>query len=363
MAPKNFATDIEDAIYQIAVQRAQAEGKRVEDILTGLMLGYARTGSTGGFVIYTVQRGDTLAKIARQFYNNAHQYPYLQQVNQLDSPSQIWVGQNLIIPVMAGVTPVTTVSTSATPVAPTPPAPAPVPIPSTPTPAPVPQPSTPQVDPCAAIPGESYGTLSIVGSPTDRPAAQHGDINLALRGYTPTTSHLGLIDMSGPTDRRAPQLAGLFADQRTPAISNVYRAYNWDWGRNARGSIITDFDVTVLGCKVDGGETIHVPSAGYSIGQGYAVLVLYADQERITLKYTGEDSVVSGYTVHIEGVCTEPNLLAIYNQMNGNGRRQLPALRAGQAFGRAREQEIRVAIRDTGRFMDPRVRKDWWSGR
>ncbi len=368
MAPKNFVTDIEEAIYQAAVRRAQAEGKSVEEVLTGLMLGYARTGSTGGFVIYTVQRGDTLAKIARQFYSNAHQYPFLQQVNQLDSPSQIWVGQNLVIPVMAGVTPVSAAPASTPipvtpPSTPTPPAPTPAPQPSTPAPAPVPRPSTPQIDPCAAIPGESYGTLSIVGSPTDRPAAQHGDINLALRGYAPTTSHLGLIDMSGPTDHRAPQLAGLFGHQRTPTISNVYRAYHWDWGRNARGGIITDFDVTVLGCKVDLGETIHIPSAGYSIGQGYAALVLYADQERITLKYTGEDSVVSGYTVHVEGVCTEPNLLALYNQMNSSGRRKLPALRAGQAFGRAREQEIRVAIRDTGRFMDPRVRKDWWSGR
>ena len=50
MAPKNFATDIEDAIYQSAVQHAQAEGKSVEDVLTGLMLGYARTGSTGSGV-------------------------------------------------------------------------------------------------------------------------------------------------------------------------------------------------------------------------------------------------------------------------------------------------------------------------
>jgi hypothetical protein len=374
MAPKNFATDIEDATIQAAVQRAQAEGKSVENVLAGLVLGYARTGSTGGFVVYTVQRGDTLAKIARQFYNDAHQYPFLQQVNQLDSPSQIWVGQNLVIPVMAGVTPVSgapaatpalVTPPSTTPTPPTPPVPAPVPQPSTPAPAPtaIPQPSTPQVDPCAAISGESYGTLSVVGSPTDRPAAQHGDINLALRGYVPTTSNLGLIDMSGPTDHRAPQLAGLFADERTPTVSNVYRAHHWDWGRNARGSVISDFDVTVMGCQVEVGETVHVPSAGYSIGQGYAVLVLYADQERITLKYTGEDSVVGGYTIHVEGVCTEPNLLALYNQMNGSGRRNLPALRAGQAFGRAREIEVRVAIRDTGRFMDPRVRKDWWSGR
>jgi hypothetical protein len=93
------------------------------------------------------------------------------------------------------------------------------------------------------------------------------------------------------------------------------------------------------------------------------VLVLYASQERITLKYTGEDTVATGYAIHVEGVCTEPRLLALYEEMNAAGRHRLPALRAGQAFGRARENEIRVCIRDTGRFMDPRVRKDWWAGR
>jgi hypothetical protein len=174
---------------------------------------------------------------------------------------------------------------------------------------------------------------------------------------------LGLIDMSGPTDNRAPQLAGLFADERTPAFSKVYRAHHWDWGSNSRGELVTDFDVTVAGFEVAPGETIHVPEAGYEIGQGKAVLVLYADTERITLKYTGEDSVVGGYTVHIDGICTEPSLRALYEEMNAAGRGQLPALRARQACGRARDTEIRVAIRDTGRFMDPRVRKDWWRGR
>ena len=48
---------------------------------------------------------------------------------------------------------------------------------------------------------------------------------------------------------------------------------------------------------------------------------------------------------------------------NGEGRRHLPALRAGQPFGRANGDEIQVAIRDTGKFMDPRTRKDWWHGR
>jgi hypothetical protein len=161
----------------------------------------------------------------------------------------------------------------------------------------------------------------------------------------------------------APQLPGLFADKRTPVFSNVYRVNQWDWGRNARGGPIGDFEVTLAGLVAKPGETVHVPPSGYSIGQGYAVLVLYADTQRITLKYTGEDSVVNGYAVHVEGVCVEPNLLALYERMNAAGRGQLPALRAGQALGRARENEIQVAVRDTGRFMDPRTRKDWWRGR
>jgi hypothetical protein len=205
--------------------------------------------------------------------------------------------------------------------------------------------------------------LPIAGAPTDRPADKHGDINLALRGYGRTESTLGLIDMAGPTDPRAPQLPGLFADKRTGVFTGVYRVNQWDWGRNARGGPVTDFNVTLAGLAVKPGETIHVPKAGYDIGQGYQVLVLYASRERITLKYTGEDSVVSGYTIHVEGVCTEPKLLVLYEQMNAAGRRQLPALRAGQAVGRARSAEIQVCVRDTGRFMDPRVRKDWWAGR
>jgi hypothetical protein len=190
---------------------------------------------------------------------------------------------------------------------------------------------------------------------------------LELRGFAPTAGKLSLIDMGGPTDNRAPQLAGLFADKRIPALSNIYRVHQWNWeplpSPGKRGNPITDFDVSLAGFETEVGETIHVPSAGYDIGDGCQVLVLYADSNRITLKYTREDSVVSGYAVHIEGVCIEPRLQSLYNQMNGAGRRQLPALRAGQPFGRARGYEIQVAIRDTGKFMDPRVRKDWWRGR
>ena len=217
-------------------------------------------------------------------------------------------------------------------------------------------------DPCAPIPGASYDVLSVLPPPTDRPAEELADLNLALRGYELTSAYKGLVNYSGGTDPNAPQLPGLFADDRTPAFSNVYRVHHWDWPTNSRGPAITDPAVTLAGFAVAPGETIHVPSSGYDIG-GYEVLVLYASAERITLKYTLNDNVVLGYTLHVENVCVEPTLLALYQAWNEQGREYLPALRAGQAFGRARSSEIGVAIRDTGAFMDPRSRKDWWQGR
>jgi len=218
-------------------------------------------------------------------------------------------------------------------------------------------------NPCVPIPGESYGSLTVNPPPTDRPAGEHADLNLALRGYAPTTAYLGLIDIGGGSDPNAPQLPGLFADNRTGAFNAVYRVYDWDWGCNCRDGLITNPEVTLAGLGVTPGETIHVPDSGYTIGSGYEVLVLYASPERITLKYTREDNVIKGYTLHVEGVCVEPNLLALYRSLNDAGRGRLPALRAGQAFGRARGGEVGVAIRDWGTFLDPRSRKDWWRGR
>jgi hypothetical protein len=215
---------------------------------------------------------------------------------------------------------------------------------------------------CQPIPGESYGDFPVNGDPTDPPAEEHPDLNLALRGYELTDAYKGLVDYSGGSDPNAPQLPGLFADNRTPTFSNVYQVYGWDWECNCRGPLITNPEVTLAGLAVTPGETIHVPGSGYSIG-GYEVLVLYATSDRITLKYTPDDHVIWGYTLHVENICVEPRLLALYQWWNDAGRDRLPALRAGQAFGRAHGSEIGVVIRDGGAFMDPRSRKDWWQGR
>ncbi len=215
---------------------------------------------------------------------------------------------------------------------------------------------------CRPIEGAVYGTYQIPNwTPPQRPAEEHGDLNLALRGYTLTTAYLGLIDMGGATDAKAPQLAGVFASPHAPQFTAVYRVYNWDWNCNCRDGLIDDWEVTLADLAATPGETVHMPDSGYEIGGGYEATVLYASDSRLTLKYTAEDNVVSGYTLHLENICVDPNLLSLYQSLDGAGRHSLPALRAGQAFGRVRNNgKIGLAIRDSGAFLDPRVRKDWW---
>ena len=145
---------------------------------------------------------------------------------------------------------------------------------------------------CAPIPGVQYGTLDVNGPPTDRPAELHADLNLALRGYEVTSAYLGLVAYGGTPDPKAPQLNTLFGDQRVPAFTTAYRVYEWNWSCNCRGPLATNYPVTLLGMGVAPGEVIRLPDSGYDIGSGYEALVLYATEERITLKYTRDDNVV-----------------------------------------------------------------------
>jgi hypothetical protein len=166
--------------------------------------------------------------------------------------------------------------------------------------------------------------------------------------------------MWGPADARAPQVSGLFAPRRFPVIAGVYQVYNWDFSSAQRTTPIANPGVTLAGLAVAPGEVIYLPVAGYNIGEGYNALVLYAAAGRLTLKYTREDNVVNGYTLHIENVCVEPQLLALYQSLNNGGRKRLPALRNGQPLGSATGTQILLGIQDAGAWMDPRSRKDWW---
>lgn len=216
--------------------------------------------------------------------------------------------------------------------------------------------------PCEPGGDSQYGVLG-AGGWDGRPAETQPDLNLSLRGYRLVNGLRQLVDYDGHADNGAPQLWGLFADRRTPVISHTYQVYDWDWGANHRGDPISDFDVTLAGLQVSPGEPIFTPDFGREIGEGYVALVLYASPVRVTIKYTAEDNVVDGYTLHLEGVCVNPGLVRVYNDRNNAGRGALPALRPGQPIGYAPGVEIGVAIRDRGAFLDPRSRKDWWVGR
>lgn len=219
----------------------------------------------------------------------------------------------------------------------------------------------PGPDPCEAIPGVQYHSISVPGPPTDRPPPAHGDLNLELRGWSAAGGVLGLVDIAGPTDLLAPKLDTFFPDDRVPAFLANYAVHHWDWGCNCRGGPIPEPEVTLVAFGTQQGEALELPDSGYRIGEDLQALVLYVADETITLKYTREDNVVFGYTIHVWGLCVEPSLRAFYERLDLAGRGELPALRGNQPFGRARGAEVLVTIRDTGTFMDPRSRKDWWS--
>ncbi len=236
-------------------------------------------------------------------------------------------------------------------------------------------PPAPPAPVCPITSTRRYGLIPVPGNPADHPDYLHGDLNLSLRGWEPVTGvSLGLVNYNGAGDSNAPNLKGIFADGRVPVFTAAYQVYNWDWGCGAdgcRGNLLNTWNTTLLGMQATPGEALRIPNRAPDIYQGnYRALVLYAEENRLTLVYVEEDTVANGYAVHFEDVCVDPNLLALYrSRVDANGWRidngsdphyQLPALNNGQTLGTAGGSEIKVAIRDRGAFMDPRSQKDWW---
>jgi hypothetical protein len=227
----------------------------------------------------------------------------------------------------------------------------------------------PETPVCPTASSAVFNVIPFEGPRADHPDYLHGDLNLNLRGYTPTTATLGLVDYSGGSDSGAPQLAGIFEPNRFPGISAVYRVNDWNWAcgmHGCPGPPLTNFPVTLAGLVIAPGEPIFIPERSANIWNDYKAMVLYAEEQQITFGYTRRDTVANGYAVHLENICVDPNLLALYRaqtdtagwHVTGN----LPALRNNQALGTALSGEIKVVIRDRGAFMDPRSRKDWWRG-
>jgi hypothetical protein len=232
---------------------------------------------------------------------------------------------------------------------------------------------------CPQTSGRSYGQGIMYQHDTDnpvRPAWNHADKNLDLRGYSQSGGASGLVDVGRDAGElfQPPQLKTLFSPARVPSIPAVYRVNNWNWAPSpapgTRGSPITNPTVTLIALQTSPGEALHTPIHGRDLGppagQGGA-MVIFADANSIAIHYTREDTASLGYTVHVDNICTDPNLLALYNALdNGNrytfpsGGYNLPGLTANQVFGTARNSSIYVAVVDSGGFLDPRSCKELW---
>jgi|GEM_PF-5089553 len=200
---------------------------------------------------------------------------------------------------------------------------------------------------------------------------QNPDKNIKVRGWEQIAGKLGLIDFEHDMehmDAGAPQLSTLVEGEAMPAIMSLYQVYEWDWINNRRDGLYppppdapADF-ATLVGFAA-AGKTILVPDSGYDIGGGYETLVLYADENSITLQYTLDDSVAGpGYTIHLINFQVDSQLLAYYNKLDQEGRKRLPALMSGMRIGQG-TGELIASIRDTGSFLDPRWSYDWWARR
>jgi hypothetical protein len=200
-----------------------------------------------------------------------------------------------------------------------------------------------------------YSLIPINGERDSRPAAEHGDLNLKLREPQPIQGELALVDIKDAgIDPNTPKLSGIFE----PKFVNLYTIHDWDWNCNCPGPLIEDPGVVLVGIDTTPGEPVFIPTIEQDIYEGkYYAVVLYASEDSLTFVYEREGTVATGYSVHYLGLYTDPNLLALYQESKGN---ELPGLTLDTPVGVAGDELI-VAIRDKGTFLDARSRKDWWN--
>lgn len=217
---------------------------------------------------------------------------------------------------------------------------------------------------CPTFSENQYALIPMEAVDVNHPDHLHGDLNLALRGFEAVDFPLELIDLGAGGDD-PPQMQGLFTDSRLPTLTQAYAVYDWDWGCGEHGCTKSEFvksaEVSAVSVATNMGETVSLPSNNTEIYAGnYIAAVLYAAPDQLTLAYTRDGSVAGGYSVHLLNFCVDPNLLRLYQAANEGGRVELPGLRNNDPVGVATDQDLIVAIRTRGRFLDPRSRGDWW---
>ena len=192
--------------------------------------------------------------------------------------------------------------------------------------------------------------------------ADDTDINLSARGKpvdVTGSETKSLIDVGGPTDPNAPQLSTLFGIPNTnPTITGLYQIKLNDGKTPIPKDESSNWGVTQIQLSTNG--DILAPKSGYDIGDGFNYTVLYASPTELTLKATKEDNAVYGYTLHFAELNVDPAILNAYVANEKDRNNTLVAIPCGIKLGTPLNSTFKVAVADTGTFIDPRVRKDWW---
>ncbi len=188
------------------------------------------------------------------------------------------------------------------------------------------------------------------------------DINIRERGWVENESFSKAIQPHpNAADPKAPQLSTLIGDAENHNPLFTYLGQVYAVNGKAQG-ILDSSNIQSPGIgkiQANGGATIYSPRQGYDIGGGFSYVVLYATNTDIVIHNTAEDSVASGYTLHILDINVDKKLLDLYNQNEANGRPQLVAIGCHIPLGTVAGSDVLFDIRDTGSHMPPTF-EDWW---
>ncbi|NLE43445.1 MAG: hypothetical protein GX620_01885 [Chloroflexi bacterium] len=198
-------------------------------------------------------------------------------------------------------------------------------------------------------------------------AATSPDLNLNVRGWNEVDESLSLVRYpyppDEPPDRSHPLFLSAVAGSDGLAFISTNQLNDWDWlGCNcAVPRPRSPYPVTLLGLRTTPGQPIHIARRDLPVDPvGLVAMVMYADAGQLALKYAREDRVDTGYLVHLSNLCVDPNLLALYERLDSAGRHWLPGVSNDSIVGTAWGSEVRVSVRDSGSFLDPRSWQDWW---
>jgi hypothetical protein len=198
-------------------------------------------------------------------------------------------------------------------------------------------------------------------------AAQSPDLNMNVRGWYAVNEFLGFVRYpyppEWPPDQSYPLHLSAVAGSDVRSFTATYQINDWDWlGCNcAVPRPRSPYPVTMLGLRTTPGQPLYIARRGLPVDpKGLIAMVMYADAGQLALKYTWEDRIDTGYLVHLLNLCVDPNLVALYEQLDSAGRHWLPGVYNDSVVATALDGEVRVIVRDSGSFLDPRSWQDWW---